>query len=342
MKKILKNFALVVILGLSLLAAGCSWVGYGYFDLTGWSSSNSAFNNCIAGLDTPEEICDYMEDNFDHTSHPEAYSPYEQWLNEDGDCNDYSTFAIYAAHTHGYEVYQIHVEYTTSAGKKVAHALGVFVEKGKLNYSDNDRYGPAQKNSFQEIVADYIEYKQTLTLRSWYAMNYDLEKVNEYNMTRSTEMHLPMPDPDEFGTLMGAEAKNRNSSIYIYTLVNKTGAALYSGTVKKVRIWANTTLNNCEIAIFYVVSGNNLSTRSNQTIGTVTAGAVREFDVNLAVQEGDYIGMYYTAGEMDVNISGGDGLWYLSATDGIPCTNRAFSYANGYVISLEGVVISPQ
>jgi len=336
----MKKLIIIGIVGLLCigLLSGCGWVGYGYFDLTGYNSNT--VNNAMASYNTPAKICSYMRNNFTYTNHAAAWSPYDFYVNKWGDCNDFSTYAIYVAHhVHGYEVYQIHVEYTKT--KKMAHALGVFVENGKLNYSSNKSYYPIQASSFQSIVNHYISTVGG-TLRSWYAMDYDLNKVEEYNMTRSTEMHLPMPSPDEFGTLMGAEAINRYSTIGIYTIVNRTGPALYSGTVKRVRIWANKTLYNCEIATFYVVNGNNLSTRDNQTIGTVTAGSAKEITVDLDVQAGDYIGMYYTSGKMDVSTSGGNGLWYLSGQDGIPCVNREFSFANGYVISLEGVVITPQ
>lgn len=341
MKKLLKYFILIMILGSLLLSSGCGWVGYGYFDLTGYNST--VVNNAMASYNTPAKIVSYMANNFTKVdNHAAAWSPEQFYTNKWGDCNDFSTFAIYVAHhVHGYEVYQIHIEYTMSAGKKVAHALGVFVENGKLNYSDNERYDPMQASSYQAIVNDCMIHKNG-TLRSWYAMDYDLNKVSEYNMTRSTEVHLPMPSPNQFGTLMGAEAINRYSTIGIYTMVNKTGPALYSGTVQRVRIWANTTLYNCEVATFYVVSGNNLTTRSNQTIGTVQSGAAREINVNLNVQKGDYIGMYYTAGKMDVDVGSSAGLWYLSGQDGIPCTNKTFYFSSNYTISLEGVVITSQ
>ena len=337
----------LIIIGVLILALVCLGGCGGditrfYFNLTGWSSANATFNSCIAGLNTPEEICTYGMNNFssDGDKIP-PYSPYQQWLYEDGDCNDRSTFNVYAAHTHGYEVYQIHVEKTTAAGKKTAHALGVFVVDGKLDYSSNMSYYSIQASSFQTIVNHYLS-RIGETLRWWYAMDYDLDKVSEYNITRTREMHSATPNPDYVGTFIGCEAKVRNSSVSAnLTYINKGYPAQYSGAIRQVMIYARTTLSNVQVASFDVVGANRLSTRDYETIGSVSAG-YHEYDVNLTVQAGDYIGMYFSAGTMYLsNISGGNGIWVTNG-DQIPCSNYLFTSYNSLDMSLEGVVITSQ
>ena len=64
-----------------------------------------------------------------------------------------------------------------------------------------------------------------------------------------------------------------------YTYVSKDNPANDSGEIKGVEIWAYTDLANVEVATFYVVSGDNLSVRDSEVIGSVVAGAKRTFEV---------------------------------------------------------------
>jgi len=343
-EKIMKKLIIIGVLILALVClGGCGGdITRFYFNLTGWSSANATFNNCIASLDTPEEICTYGMDNFfsDGDQIP-PYSPYQQWLYEDGDCNDRSTFNVYAAHTHGYEVYQIHVEKTTAAGKKDAHALGVFVVNGKLDYSSHVSYYPIQASSFQTIVNHYLS-RIGETLRWWRAMDYNLDKVSEYNITRAIEMHSPTPNPDYVGTFIGEEAKERGYGMnYNTTSVNKGNPASYSGAIRQVMLYAQSALGNVQVASFYTVGVNRLSTRDYETIGSVSAG-YHEYDVNITVHAGDYIGIYYggIAGYI-CRSNDGDGIW-ARGRDVIPCSDEEFTLIEDFVISLEGIVISPQ
>lgn len=98
-----------------------------------------------------------MEENFEYELTWTAYSPYQMWLLNTGDCNDYATWAIFVAHYHGYEVYQIKIfadfeDYPPW----VYHVLGVFVEEEKFTYSDVMYYNPIYVDTFEEIVNHYI------------------------------------------------------------------------------------------------------------------------------------------------------------------------------------------
>lgn len=119
------------------------------------------------------------------------------------------------------------------------------------------------------------------------------------------------------------------------TIVNKENPANESGKITTVEIWPNTSLAICSIATFYVVSGNNLSTRDTEYIGAVTFGAKRTFSVNLDVEAGDYIGMYFYDCQMEMSSSGYAGCWYIYE-DQIPCTDVTFSSIDGRTLSLYG------
>lgn len=134
---------------------------------------------------------------------------------------------------------------------------------------------------------------------------------------------------------IGMPAIDRGSTASTYTWVNIGNPTNESGTITSIEMWANTNLTNCEVAIFYVVSGNNLSTRDTEVIGSVTGNSKQTFMVSLDVQIGDYIGAYYTVGSLERDSSGFDGCW-MKTGDNIPCTNAAFTLRAGEAISLYG------
>lgn len=134
---------------------------------------------------------------------------------------------------------------------------------------------------------------------------------------------------------IGTEAIDRVKNIGIYTLINKGNPANASGIITSVEIYAGVLgLLNCEVAIFYEGESNIFTTRSNVSLGTVEAG-YSQHDVNLAVETGDYIGIYYSAGSIDRVLTGGVGFWYLEG-DYIPCTDQEFTPLADNILSLYG------
>ena len=134
---------------------------------------------------------------------------------------------------------------------------------------------------------------------------------------------------------IGMPAINRGSTASTYTWVNIGNPANESGTITSIEMWAQSTLSNCEVATFYIVSGNNLSTRDTEFIGSVTGGSKQAFEISLDVQVGDYIGAYYTAGALERDSSGFAGCW-MKTGDNIPCSNLLFTLRDGEAISLYG------
>ncbi|MBA7552390.1 hypothetical protein ES705_44951 [subsurface metagenome] len=136
---------------------------------------------------------------------------------------------------------------------------------------------------------------------------------------------------------IGYPAIDRESSLAgLRTAIMAGNPANAAGTITTVEVYAYSDMIDCEVATFFVVSGNKLSTRDWEAIGTVTAGSKQRFTVNLDVQIGDYIGIKWQSGSIERYIVGGDGLWH-TASDQIPCTNYEFSFGTAWIASLYGI-----
>jgi hypothetical protein len=135
---------------------------------------------------------------------------------------------------------------------------------------------------------------------------------------------------------IGAAATNRTSEKFTGTYMVIVNPADGTGKITSVEIYAvsgyNLTL--VEVATFYVVSGNFLSTRDWEYIGNVTAGSKQTFVVDLDVVAGDYIGIYFASGgKIEADSTG---TYMSKAGDNIPCTNIEFSSPVAGTISLYG------
>lgn len=119
------------------------------------------------------------------------------------------------------------------------------------------------------------------------------------------------------------------------TLIDKNNPANDTGTITSVKIYSAATLSNVEVATFFWISGSNYSTRDYETVTGVTAGQTTH-TVNIDVQSGDFIGIYYSSGTgVDYGTSGGVAIYYSNG-DHIPCTNHGFTNISSYVMSVYG------
>lgn len=123
---------------------------------------------------------------------------------------------------------------------------------------------------------------------------------------------------------------------YNNTLISKNNPANASGKITKIEVYFNLTVYNWKIAIFQEVSANRFTTRSYAVMpsGPHDPGW-HTFDVDLNVQEGDYIGFYLTNGQIDSDYSG-LGIWAVWGADKIPCVDQEFSFYDTYKDSLYG------
>ena len=135
---------------------------------------------------------------------------------------------------------------------------------------------------------------------------------------------------------VGTEAINRPeyaSSGYTFIVVENPANA--SGTITTVALYVLNAIANCEVGIFYNVSGTIFTSRSNAALPSYIAAGYSEHEVSLAVETGDYIGIYFSGGDLDRHDAGGNGAWYVSG-DNIPCTDLEFTLSAGRTLSLYG------
>jgi len=138
---------------------------------------------------------------------------------------------------------------------------------------------------------------------------------------------------------IGNEASDRTYSMSSRTVIDAINPANATGRITSVEIWADRNMSSVKVATFYRPDPDNyplnFSTRDYQSIGAVTAGAKRTFEVDLDVVTGDYLGIYYSSGTLDQDV-GGDGQWNTYPTDNIPCDNVEFVLTANRTISLYG------
>lgn len=140
MKKLLMNFALVLILGLLLLMAGCSSTR-GYYDLSSWNPpSDTAFTSFVNSMDSPAKITSWIRSNCTFVYNPNTCkSPYEFWKTKSGDCSESAALCSYCLHRHGYTTYQTHISYTNDK----AHRICIYKSGSGYRYTSfsNNPYG---------------------------------------------------------------------------------------------------------------------------------------------------------------------------------------------------------
>lgn len=243
--------------------------------------------------------------------------------------------------------FQINAEKEGNTWNKLTNCI-IYDDVGegfKVDVNVNSDYsgilylGISKYSMLKEIIGVFSVNKYTFTLSGlnlntkyyFYIKNTSVgESARTGIYSEKTLDHVPIP------IIIGREAKNRSSGVETHTLINKGVVANASGKLTSVEIYCNISLANCKVATFYVVSGNNLSTRDHQLIGAVPAGSKQILSVDLNVVAGDYLGLYYPTGRIDNDLSGGAGMWYTLNSDNIPCTNKTFQSVSGYILSLEG------
>ena len=171
MKTLLVLFTILII-----LLSGCGVFNLGDFVLP--DDYDIEFIKTVKTLNTPEKICNYMDDNFTYFCDPNKaiLSPYQSWLIKEVDCDDMSTFATSAANYHNYPAYQIYIYFK---GTLIYHALAIYLENDKYTYSSNQTYYPLYTSSFNDIVLDYFKHdKREINYYEIFDYNMDLiEKI---------------------------------------------------------------------------------------------------------------------------------------------------------------------
>jgi len=109
--------------------------------------------------------------------------------------------------------------------------------------------------------------------------------------------------------VMGADAIDRSTFGGAgYTFLNEENPANASGTIDTVEIYANSEMSGIKVGTFYG-SGTSWTLRDYTTVGTAASGEKTTYTgLNIQVEEGDLIGIYYTGGLIEKDTSGALGL----------------------------------
>ena len=168
-----------------------------------------------------------------------------------------------------------------------------------------------------------------------------LTKLPEFQIGKTSIIPPPLNIGDKGTITVGDEAIDRASYFsQNYTWVQQHNPASASGTIDTVGMWFGGNATAVSVALFYVVSGNNLSTRDYEDIGNFSGGSQSPVTgLSIDCTSGDYIGAYFESNAIDITTAtySSYGAWRDSG-DQIPCTNNAFSLFtyNDYFISLYG------
>jgi len=155
-------------------------------------------------------------------------------------------------------------------------------------------------------------------------------------LSRSKEFQIgvsKVPPQDlnigEKGTIDVGHTTTVGAGFSTATFVNQQNPANATGTIDTVKIYCERDMSDVEVASFFVVSGDNLSTRDTYSIGVVTFGAERTF-TGLAIdfETNDYIGGYWSDGDWTGESTGFTGIWlaqtkHLRLTLTTVCTSMA-------------------
>lgn len=172
---------------------------------------------------------------------------------------------------------------------------------------------PADPKSEAQLAWRQI-YRDAVT--AWHALSAEEKEawrgvcpgLTAYQCFMSSELKYP---PPPILIDVGVAAIDRD---YIltdgWTRIVIDNPANASGTLHTIKIWANSNISGLIVGTFYLTNENTLKCRDSVFIGNVEAGAERTFPgLSIAVEAGDYIGCYFTAGYLERDTVGYAGLW---------------------------------
>jgi hypothetical protein len=118
---------------------------------------DSEFINTIETLNTPEKICNYMENNFMPLENLENdYTPYQMFQIKQGDCADYSCFAAFTANYHNFETYLVYIVLDVPWLETTqAHLFTVYKVGNYYAFSDYFYYTDGF-NTISDIIDTYV------------------------------------------------------------------------------------------------------------------------------------------------------------------------------------------
>lgn len=198
-----------------------------------------------------------------------------------------------------------------------------------------DPKSPAQL-AWRQVYRDAVASWNSLTTEEKEAWRGICPRLTPYQcFMRSELVYVPPPIPID----IGADAIDRASYIAVgYTIIDKNNPANASGTLHTVKVYAFISLNGLRVGTFYTTNGNTLKCRDSELIGYVENGEVRTFTgLSIAVEAGDYIGCYYTSGNIERDIEGFVGIWGKYGENIDPGDQATYTFYAGDAMSLYGI-----
>lgn len=130
----------------------------------------------IESSNTPEKICNYMQENFTYEYHAlYAPDPYLLWQTGKGDCNDLSNFAMWVWNYHGQVGWQIGIVFKNTL---IRHCIAVYKRWNGLSFSDNTKYFWQGSKTFREIVERDSVYQDKEWV-SYKVYDYEMNVIEE-------------------------------------------------------------------------------------------------------------------------------------------------------------------
>lgn len=180
-KRIFMNKIIIPLIFIVLLS-GCGITGI--FNLAHFILPDDVeFIEVVEALYTPLKIVDFMAEHFTPLEpHDKAFSPYEMWQVQEGDCNDFCCFAMFCASYHGYEVYQLLIIFPD-----FSHVVCVYkIDDGYL-VSDVGFFHQGIFRDFQEIAEIFNGWE------SYKVFDYEMNEI-ESDINEQLYPVLPLPE----------------------------------------------------------------------------------------------------------------------------------------------------
>ena len=140
---------------------------------------------------------------------------------------------------------------------------------------------------------------------------------------------------------VGAAATDRAAAFASgYTLIGLDNPANETGTLNSIEVWAAVSMNGTNKVATFSRDGAKFTPRDVVTIGSIADGSKQTFTedassnpIALSVESGDYLGIYFSSGNIERDETGYSGLYYKQF-DQTAAGEQTYTLAAGDAISL--------
>ena len=138
---------------------------------------------------------------------------------------------------------------------------------------------------------------------------------------------------------IGPGAINRGSyASNGYTRVDLNNPANEPGIITSVQVWAySSSMQNTVVGTFYNTGTDKYKCRDSEAIGMVFANRQETFTgLSIAVEEGDFLGIYWSTGYCETDTSGFAGMYRVSGEHIDPDDEATYTLYAGDALSIYG------